>query len=168
MNITDFAALIGAITGAASLLSIIYVFAVKFARLETLIADVEKLEALHGDVREISVKTDTLWDFQLRRGAVEAKRRGFGEQNSPLVLNKTARVLMRSMEADLRSYYATLDPSMHIRELSACIERVFGDRLVREICIPADIDQGACLLMAVAAATGSWVLDLPEGARGGV
>ena len=43
---------------------------------------------LNGRLERLSVKIDTLWDFQLRRGALEAMVSGVATKNSPLTVRE--------------------------------------------------------------------------------
>jgi hypothetical protein len=101
---------------------------------------------------KIEVKVDTMWDFQMRRGSVEAIAKGIVKANSPLQLvPEVYSQWFKSMESDLWALYSQ-SSQLSYANLLLKIERVFGDRLVREVCIPRGIQEGACLIAAAAVA----------------
>ena len=55
---------------------------------------------------------------------------------------------MASLAGPLREFYLKMGRHLSERELYVEIERRFGDRIVKEVCIPLGIDRGACLLIA--------------------
>ena len=106
----------------------------------------------------IQVKVDTMWEFSLRRGKVEAVVQGFATSNSPIVFTARATMMIAPLASDLRQIYAQLEPITDA-ELAAEIERRLGARLLSEVCMPHRMYMGACLVLSVAAAKG----ELPNG-----
>jgi hypothetical protein len=116
-------------------------------------SDEERLAALELRFAEYGVKVDTLWDFLFRRGASEAVQRGLGVMNSPIVINDGAKAWFDGMRNELQAWYL-LHTDLTDSDLMIAIEQNFGDRILREVCIPNGIYQGACLLIATAVAKG--------------
>jgi hypothetical protein len=122
-------------------------------------SDGERLSSLELRFAEYGVKIDTLWDFMFRRAAAETVQRGLGTMNSPIVINDHAKSWFDGMKDELRVWYSDGGHSgLGDRDLMIAIEQHFGDRMLREVCIPNDLMQGACLLIAAAVARGG---DLP-------
>jgi len=143
LNITDFSALIGAVTGLVSLVSVVYLAAVKLTRIE--------------------VKVDTMWEFQRRRGISEAVRGGWGEFNSPFVPSPKAVALLKPLAPHLKATYNERRHEWSDIDLMVAIERRFGDRIVKDVCIPTGLHDAACLAIAVEIAKGSVPIDIEEG-----
>jgi hypothetical protein len=128
--------IVSLVSSGISVLSVIYLGLIKFAQMD--------------------VKVDTLWQFQLRRGEVEAVLRGYATKNSPLKLNEE-----RALEAfpaelgrAIQQYFSRLGRNLTRTEMAAEIERRFGERIVDEVCVPNGFSEGACLILAMHFATG--------------
>ena len=126
---SEVAAVIGCITGVISFAGLIWVGGKRMGQIE--------------------LKVDTLWDFQLRRGISEAVQKGAATVNSPVTITDEARKWMSSLAVELRAFYRTLGRTLSDRDLAIEIERRFGERLVKEVCIPRGIFEAACLVIAV-------------------
>lgn len=140
MNLTDFSALIGAVTGCASLLTVVYLLAVKITRIE--------------------LKVDTLWDFQLRRGTAEGVGKGFMTLNSPVAIDTAALSWLSPLRDDLTAFYKKHGYSLSQQDLASEIERQWGERIMRDICIPRGVSHGVCLMIAIAVARGASTINL--------
>jgi hypothetical protein len=120
-----------------------------------------QIDGIKVSLAETKVQNQTLWDFQLRRGAVEAVGAGMATKNSPLVVKETAALLAEELGPDLRRFYANLGrPNMTNAELAFQIERFFGSVIADKVCIPNGVSYGACLLIAMAVAKGDPVIDI--------
>ncbi len=84
-------------------------------------------------------RVDTIWDFVVRRAAAEAVYKGIATMNTPLVV---------AVE-DLQAFYASLPRGMPDSEIMMEIEKKFGPRIVKDVCIPYKLHGGACLLIAL-------------------
>jgi hypothetical protein len=113
----------------------------------------------------IEVHVETLWDFHIRRSMVEATSKGIGSLNSPFVLNgDKAHDIGGGLKEDLLAWYETLETkdSMNDRDLFIAVEGAFGERLIREMCIPHNIQEGTCVLIAIALIKGENKLEFPS------
>src|ERR1022692_481781 len=97
----------------------------------------------------IEVKVDTMWDFTLRRARSEAVNNGYATINSPLVFSDEARGWLEPFASLLRDLYVSMGDHVTDTDLAVEIERIFGVRLLNEICIPHHMYMGACLLLAM-------------------
>lgn len=106
--------------------------------------------AYYGTVKlsRLELKVDTIWDFLIRRASAEVVQKGLGGFNSPLIINDEARDWFNGLAEDLKKFYANQGRHLSKRELYFEIERRFGDRLLKEICIPRGLNLGACLIIA--------------------
>jgi len=119
----------------------------------------DQLDELDRRLVAIEVKVDTMWMFTLRRGQSEAIVDKLMKQNSPLVVTEKAYQLIKPMIPDLQALYeryAKGKTEIDEAELALVIEQELGDRILQEICIPNHLYLGACLVIAVEAAKGTW------------
>ena len=116
---------------------------------------------LNGRLERLSVKIDTLWDFQLRRGALEAMVSGVATKNSPLTVREEFLAVSKELGDPLRDFYRKIGrPAMTNAELAFQIERHFGSEIVDKVCIPHGLSYGACLIIAIAVAKGDPTVDV--------
>lgn len=104
---------------------------------------------------KLELKVDTMWEFLMRRGKAEAVRSGMAQLNSPIVFNAESMTWMDPFKPELQRFYAAFlkeNPKPTDMQLSFEIEKTFGDRILKEICIPKGIMLGACLQLAIAVA----------------
>jgi hypothetical protein len=110
---------------------------------------------------ETRLENKTLWDFQLRRGALEAIGNGVATKNSPLTVREEYLAVSKELGEPLREFYRKLGrPAMTNAELAFQIERHFGSRIVDNVCVPLGLSYGACLIIASAIAKGNAVVDV--------
>ena len=126
------AATLSLIVSLLSILGIVYLAGVKIAKIE--------------------VKVDTIWSFVMRRAAGEAISLGLGVMNSPIVFTPSAIQLMDGLADELKGFYSRLGRQITDAELALEIERRWGEKILKEVCIPMGMHLGACLLLAVAVA----------------
>jgi hypothetical protein len=99
---------------------------------------------------KLELKVDTLWEFQMRRALSEALNKGVLAQNSPVRITDRARAWFSdALKTALGDFYREGGYRLGETELAQAIERAFGDRLAREICIPNNLDSGSCILAAI-------------------
>lgn len=113
-----------------------------------------KIDMLEQKINRLEPKVDTIWEFAMRRGAVEAIQRGIATMNSPVVISEEAKTWMQTLAAPLREAYETEWKDLPDTDLAMEIERRFGDQIVRQVCLPHGISNGVCLLIACAVAKG--------------
>lgn len=119
-----------------------------------LIAFRSNLRVNEREIAEIKIKVETMWNFLLKRGAAEGVNNGMLTFNSPLRLTPESAAVMEHMAAELRAFRDQKFPAADEKLLALEIEKQFGDRLVKEVCIPNNISYGVCLLVATAVAKG--------------
>lgn len=122
----------------------------------------EDLDAICDKLTQLEVKVETMWLFHLRRGMAEAVDKGMASLNSPLVVNGKAREVFGVLGKELEDFYKQLGRELVDAELALELERKFGDRILKEVCIPNDMKYGACLLIAVSLAKQGAKIDLTE------
>ncbi len=115
-------------------------------------AKVSKMET-HNDAKiaELTLKTNVMWDFQMRRAMSEATSKGLATMNSPLTLTADGRKAKENMEPiakDLQSWW-DVNYFKDDMEASLDLERNFGDKLLAMVCIPCGLSHGACLFLAL-------------------
>jgi hypothetical protein len=103
-------------------------------------------------ISRIELKTDTLWDFFIRRAAAEAVSKGLGTVNSDLKITDETRSWYAGMAAELKEFYRTVGVRLTDREMFMEFESRFGGRIMKEICIPHGLFSGSCILAAIAVA----------------
>jgi len=109
---------------------------------------------------KLELKVDTMWGFQMRRAMSEVVDKGIGTMNSPLIFNDDARKRLEPLKDDLISFYQKLPPATPDGEVLLAIEKDFGDDLLDRVCIPCGLSHGACLLLAMAIAKQTDILEL--------
>lgn len=100
----------------------------------------------------LEVKVETMWAFQMRRGAAEAVTNQIATLNSPLSFRADALEALSPMKERLALFAQEHNGASEV-EFFWMLERAFGDELVKRFCIPFNVSQGACLLAAMQVAT---------------
>jgi hypothetical protein len=100
-------------------------------------------------IAKIEVKVDTMWSFLMRRAIAEVVFKGLADMNSPIVIRKEAKALFRGLTEDLRSFYRGLGKELTDVDLIMLLEQQFGDRILKEVCIPNGLLMGACMIIAL-------------------
>ncbi len=97
----------------------------------------------------LELKVDTVWDFLIRRGQVELVNRGWGTKHSPVKLTLTVFESILPLIDNIVKFYVEFKknkPKVTEREMFIAIEQQFGDQLVERICIPMNVQLGACVI----------------------
>ena len=113
--------------------------------------NIGKIEQRLGDTEH---RIDALWDFTLRRGMAEALQKGVATMNSPVKVTDAARQLLSGIADELQDFYEQSGKGLSRPRLAALIAARWGPRLFKEVCMPHNIDEGTCLLIAIAVARG--------------
>lgn len=103
-------------------------------------------------ITKLEVKVDTIWSMFLKRGVVEGVTNSLLSVNSPIRLINNSGKLLESMAGELREFHEKNCKGKSEADTALAIEKEFGSRLVKEICIPNKISFGVCILIAVAIA----------------
>lgn len=111
------------------------------------------LIGLTSKLAKTELKIDTLWDFQMRRGAAEIVQKGLGTMNSPVTLNEETRSEVQRLIADiaepLRQLYRKIGRNVSDRDLAIELEVRFGDQIVKHLCTPLGMNEGACMHVVI-------------------
>lgn len=70
----------------------------------------------------------------------------------PLDVPEASRLLFGTLRAEIRGLARALNVAATDEELRLEIERRWGDRILREVCLPNGYSQGECLVIASAIA----------------
>lgn len=111
-------------------------------------------------IGELEIKVNTMWEFQLRRALSEVVEKRMGTINSPLKLEEDVTKSLAPLKPELEKFWKTEGQKLSDAEALLKIENKFGDQLLRLICIPQGLTHGACLIVALAVAKSTNVLDL--------
>ena len=156
MDWKEIGVIIAVLTGVAALFRTVYLTTYQYTLLQTGLAALQPLlpltQAHEMWMRAIEVKVNTMWDFQLRRGEAESLLRGLALRQSPLIVTSEARAWVADIADGLRSFYRTEWHRLPERDVVIEIERRYGQILLEQVCIPHQIWQGACLIIALAVA----------------
>ncbi len=105
----------------------------------------------HCNIEQIKERVDTMWIFQMRRGLAELEKKALGYVSSPIHLTKAAIEAIAPMVPRLKEFYVSIGgPKMGIIELAVKIEQVFGGEMSSTVCKQIGINDGACLVLAIA------------------
>ncbi len=126
----------------------------------------EKVDKFDDRIQVVETRVETLWAFQLRRAAIEVMNRGIGKVNSPVVISDEAKSWMASLAEELKAFYRQMGRNLSTTQLAEEIERRWGAEIVKQVCIPHGLFQGACLLIAMEVAREAGK-ELDQGAAGG-
>lgn len=111
---------------------------------------------------KLEVKVDTLWDFLVKRGAVEAYHKDLITINSPVEVRASSyNYVSDSLQAEIQQWYAAQQCKLaDDKSILLGIEKQFGARLFQEVCLPHRLTHGECLLIAAAIAKGTPQVDI--------
>lgn len=105
-----------------------------------------------GELSKVKERVDIMWEFLMRRAISQAVNKGFGKMNSPIIISKEAQDLFTKLQSELQNFYQKKGFSLSDGELMFQIEKFWGDRIVKEVCIPNNMTEGECLVIAAAVA----------------
>jgi hypothetical protein len=97
----------------------------------------------------LEVKVETMWAFQMRRAVSETITTGLGQLNSPLHFTDAAIAALEPMRQQLLEFWKSVPPGTTDGEALLLIEARFGDEILKYVCIPCSLSNGACLLLAL-------------------
>jgi hypothetical protein len=120
--------------------------------LTIILASRSSMRSHERELAELKVKVDTMWMAWLKRGIPEGIEKGLMTLNSPLRLTPGSRDMFVHLADELRAFRTSKFPDLDEGDLALEIERQFGDRIIKEICIPNHISNQTCLLIATAIA----------------
>lgn len=100
----------------------------------------------------IESKVGDMWGFIWRRAQAEAAKVGWGEFKSPFEIkieNVAEAVKMAPFFKDIAVFYDLVSkkfPKLSDPDKILLVESKFGDQILKDICLPLGVDQGACLV----------------------
>ncbi len=102
------------------------------------------------DTRLVSIeaKLNALWDYNIRRARTETLYKGFGTEHSPLIINEDIKKIYEKYIPELKAFYKKINGGLTDRELFILMDQEFGERFVREVCVPYNMASGACIDIA--------------------
>ncbi len=110
---------------------------------------------------KLEVKVETMWAFQMRRGAAEAINSGLAVMESPLHFAPDVLAHLDPIRDQLQCLAANNKGDSQI-DLLWKIEQEFGVDLLMEFCIPLRTSSGACSLAALSVALGTDIDPIEE------
>jgi hypothetical protein len=110
----------------------------------------------------LEFKVATMWNFQMRRGFSEVVSTGIGSFGSPLHFNQDVQHALDPIREDLLAFGKAQLAYAPDEEALLLLEAEFGDKLLHYVCLPFGLSHGACLLLALTAATGRNEIELAE------
>lgn len=119
------------------------------SKIAILIEEVKQIAELRRSIDVTNERVNTLWGFLLSRGIAEAVTKGVATMNSPITVTEEAKAWFEPIVAQLRTFYDGEGRGLSDVNLAIEIERRFGDRILKEICIPHGLFMGACLVIAL-------------------
>jgi len=125
------------------------------------IVAVAKIAIELGKQRE---RVDIMWAFLKRRALSEVVHKDLGDLNSPFTIREEVVNLVKGFPVaeSMVEYYNGLSKKPSDSEAMLLLEKNFGPRILREICLnPAiGLTYGACLPIALAVAKNSNVIHI--------
>jgi hypothetical protein len=103
---------------------------------------------------QMRLKVDTMWEFQVRRAAVQAVNRGLAVMNSPLRPTEEAVKWFAGLDPKLQEADNTRWKALPEHDMLLAIEREFGEEIMKEVCIPHNLWDASCLIIAACVAQG--------------
>lgn len=97
---------------------------------------------------QLELKVDLIWDFLIKRAMAEAVHVGAATMNSPLVIKEETREWFKDITPELQEFYHLKGFKLTDQALALEIERIWGEKILKDICIPYKLHQGACLIIA--------------------
>lgn len=108
-----------------------------------------KLWNVAAKYAQLELKVNTLWDFLMRRSIASGVDNGVVTMNSPIKSTRSMDELLEPFAKDFAELYKNIGCHLNERDLFIEFEKSFGDRIMREICIPYKIHQGAAIFAAI-------------------
>lgn len=109
---------------------------------------------------EMRTKVDTMWAYQMRRAMSEVVQSGIGKMESPISFDESTRAHLSPIRDRLRAWWNNNGKDDNDASSLLEIERIFGDELLKLVCVPCRLSHGACLLLALAVAKDTGKLEV--------
>ena len=118
------------------------------AQLDYLKEKIKELPDCEKDIATIKERVEVIWEFLMRRALSEAVKIGVATINSPVKIDPEACKWFGDMEAGLRALYEQFT-GFSDAQMMLEIERRFGEKILKEVCLPHGLFAGACLFIAL-------------------
>lgn len=106
-----------------------------------------------------NISSSVLWKFQIRRALLEIVEKNIGaiakhNDHGVSTVSFTQEYLSRYnlLKKDLQDLWKLIGGKLNDLEMLEEIEKLFGDQILNDVCLPCRTLQGACLLAALAVA----------------
>jgi hypothetical protein len=117
------------------------------------------IKASH-DYGVLKTKVDTMWQFQMRRAISEINDKEIGTTHSPIQFTETAYHALEAIRPQLMEFWTKWQHKDDDAASLLAIEREFGQSLLKLVCFPCKLTHGACLILALAVAKQTPVLEI--------
>lgn len=114
----------------------------------------QRLASIESRLKASEDRGDVTWKFLMRRALAEGTFAGvLSEEDGTVRAHDDAKELLRPMRPALRKFYRA-NRDLTPDRMFAAFEEEFGERLMREVCIPRGMSSGACVYAAIDVARG--------------
>ncbi len=100
----------------------------------------------------IEYKQDIIWDYIISRAQLEFLNKEMGTINSPIEVNNDIKNMYAPIAKDLKDHYKKVGVRLTDRELFEIIFKKYGEWIVKNVCLPYKLQNGACIIAAIAIA----------------
>lgn len=97
-------------------------------------------------------KLDTIWDYLIKRAETEFIVKGLGTINSPYLITDEVRSWYAPISKDLKNFYNKIGVTLTDQELFVMVYKEFGQWIAVNVCVPHGLENGSCILAAIAVA----------------
>jgi hypothetical protein len=126
---------------------------------KNLIERLEKIEAKQTQMQITDaaqeVKITTIWNAFTASGKGKASDKGLGEMNSPLKVTDKGRCIFAKYDSlikRMQDYYRETGVTKLAVDFEMDFARLFGDEILKEVCVPNNLEYSAALAVALAIA----------------
>jgi hypothetical protein len=107
-----------------------------------------KLNGIAIRFAKLELKVETMWVASNRFGIIESIKNDRGTMNSPVTPSDEALLWMEPLAVELHESWQKGWKTLDDADLMLAIEHKFGDRIMREVCIPYGISNSEGRLIA--------------------
>jgi hypothetical protein len=100
----------------------------------------------------IERKLDVVWEYIYNRAKTEFLIKKMGTINSPIKVSDEVRSWYKPISRELKNTYNQVGANLTEKELFIHIHEKFGEWITKNICLPYGLENGACIIAAIAVA----------------